>query len=305
MILQIDSVRLNFSEEGLLLLNICLGFIMFGVALQLRPAHFREVVLRPRSLLTGIAAQFLLLPFITFLLTLLWQPQPSLALGMILVAACPGGNISNFMSLLAKGNVALSVGLTAFATVAALLLTPLNFALYGYLNPHTAPLLQAIHLNPLDMLQTVMLLLGVPLVLGMAMSRFFPAITARITQPVKWLSMLFFVAFVVVAFLQNSDYFQQYIYLVFLLVLVHNALAYFTGYLAGVAMQVPEADRRTITIETGIQNSGLGLVLIFNFFDGMGGMAFVAAWWGIWHILSGLSLAAWWSYRGVRQKALS
>lgn len=295
LLISIDSVQLSFSKEGLLLLNICLGFIMFGVALQLRVRHFKEVLKRPKALLTGVLSQFILLPIATFLLTLVLQPFPSLALGMILVAACPGGNVSNFISLMAKGNAALSVGLTAIATLLAIAVTPLNFSLFGYLNPHTSPILRSIALNPWHMIQTVVLLLGVPLALGMFVRSRWPRFTGRISTPIRWLSILFFALFVVVAFMQNWQYFLRYIDLVFVLVLLHNALAFLLGYgtarLAG--LTAPQV--RSITIETGIQNSGLALVIIFNFFDGLGGMAIIAAWWGLWHIIAGLSLAALWA----------
>ncbi len=302
---RIDEVQLNFSPDGLLILNICLGFIMFGVALELKLDYFKAVFTRPRALLTGVLSQFILLPFITFLLTLVIAPFPSMALGMILVAACPGGNISNFISLMAKGNVALSVGLTAIATLSAIVVTPLNFSLYGYLHPETQSILKAIHLNPVDMVQTVVLLLGLPMALGIWVANQYPGLTQRISRPIKILSILFFAGFVVIAFAQNFTFFLDYIELVFVLVLLHNATALFTGYLTSRVARLDEAQTRSITIETGIQNSGLALILIFNFFDGMGGMAIIAAWWGIWHILAGLSIASIWSRFPMYQKATS
>lgn len=291
----IDSIQLNFSSEGLLLLNICLGFIMFGVALQLRLHDFKRVIKRPKALITGVVSQFLLLPIATLLLTLVLQPFPSLALGMILVAACPGGNVSNFISFMARGNAALSVGLTAIATLMAIVVTPLNFSLYGYLNPQTAPILRSIALNPWHMIQTVVLLFGVPMLLGMYIRSRWPGFSDRISIPIRWLSILFFGLFVVVAFMQNWHYFVRYIDLVFLLVLLHNAVALLLGYGTAKLAQLDASQVRSITIETGIQNSGLALIIIFNFFDGLGGMAIIAAWWGLWHIIAGLSLAAVWA----------
>jgi BASS family bile acid:Na+ symporter len=129
----LDHIRLNFSPESLHMLNIALAFIMFGVALEIKVEHFRKLVSDPKSAVIGFVSQFVALPFITFLLTLLFKDylSPTMALGMILVAACPGGNISNFISSLARGNVALSVSLTAIATIGAVFLTPLNFAVWG------------------------------------------------------------------------------------------------------------------------------------------------------------------------------
>lgn len=306
----IDDVRLNFSEEGLFALNLTLAFIMFGVALEIKPRHFREVFVEKRAPIVGIISQFVLLPAVTTLLIFLMRGilTPSIAMGMILVACCPGGNISNFISSLAKGNAALSVTLTAIATIGAIVLTPLNFSFWGgvYTNfiSHidSATLLRPLEINPIRMFETVFVLLGIPLVLGMAFNHYFPRTTDRILKPIKALSIAFFVSIVVLAFQKNVDYFLSYIHYIFIIVLIHNALALISGYTFASSLGVGYADRRSITIETGIQNSGLALVLLFNpkIFPmdiQNGGMAFIAAWWGIWHILAGLGIAWFWSRR--------
>lgn len=301
----IDQVHLNFSPESLWLLNICLGFIMFGVALTLEVSDFKRLWKRPKAPFVGVFSQFLLLPFLTFLLIWIIQPLPSIALGMIMVAACPGGNVSNFMSLLAKGNTALSISLTAIATVLAIFLTPFNVAFWGEMYPYTAPLLKEIHLSVWEMGKTVSLLLGLPLVLGMACAKWLPTFTEKITRPIHILSIFIFIAFVVIAFHKNFDFFLEYIHYVILIVLIHNGLALSSGYFLGKMMSLPNPDVRTITIETGIQNSGLGLILIFNFFDGLGGMAMVAAWWGIWHLIAGLTIAFFWSKKTRRNAVIN
>ena len=287
----LDTVRLNFDSSSQLILNICLAFIMFGVALHLKPVHFRILLQSPRKLITGIVAQFLLLPAFTFFLVWLIEPMPSVALGMILVAACPGGNVSNFMSKLAGGNIALSVGLTAFATVMAIFLTPLNFTFYSSLYPPTRALLSEIAIEPGQMIFTVLLILGIPLLAGMWFNHRFEALTLKIMRPISVLSLLTFAAFVIIAFANNYEIFTAFIHRVFGLVLIHNALAFAIGWLAASWMKLPLPDRKSITIETGIQNSGLALVLIFTFFQGLGGMAMIAAWWGIWHLISGVGIA--------------
>lgn len=290
----INLVRLNFSPDSLLFLNISLGFIMFGVALSLKVSHFQALFKAPKPVLVGVFSQFLLLPAVTFGLVWLLAPMPGLALGMILVAACPGGNISNFLSLLVGGNAALSVSLTAIATILAIFMTPFNFAFWGGMVPGAESLLQEIQLDFVDMVQTVALLLGLPLILGMWVSHRFPHFTQKITRPISHLSILIFIGFVVIAFGKNYDFFLRYVSLIFLLVLAHNSIAFLTGYSVARIFGLNQANYRAITVETGIQNSGLGLILIFNFFDGMGGMAIIAAWWGIWHIISGLSLTLFW-----------
>ncbi len=294
----LDEIRLNFSPEGMVFLNITLGFIMFGVALEIKFEQFRNLFKKPKSLFVGILSQFVLLPFFTFLLVLLLNPPPSIGLGMILVACCPGGNISNYISAVSKANVALSVSLTAVGTILAIFLTPLNFSLWGGLYFKASSIIKPIELDIFQMFQTVFILLGIPMIVGMFVSYKFPKLTTKILKPIKIISLIVFVGFIVAAFWANINYFVDYIFLIFIIVLLHNGLAYATGYFSGKTFKLPIKDVYTISIETGIQNSGLGLALIFNpkLFDGLGGMAFIAAWWGIWHMVSGLTLAFWWSH---------
>lgn len=296
----LDAVRLNFSPESLVALNFILAFVMFGVALDMKWADFRGITTAPRAVLIGMASQFLLLPAAAWALTMLLRPQPSIALGIILVACCPGGNISNFLTHFARGNTALSVTMTAFSTVGALFFTPFNTTLWGSLNPDTAAILAEIAIDPVEMLVAVAILLVIPALAGMSVARHFPAFAARAHKPFRILSLAVFVGFVVLALAANWDYFLQHTHRVVTSVLLLNALGFAIGYLAAGAARLGEPDRRAVSIETGIQNSGLGLILVFNFFGGLGGMAIAAAWWGIWHILAGLMLATWWRRRPPR-----
>lgn len=233
------------------------------------------------------------------------QPSVAVALGMLLVAACPGGNVSNFISSLAKANVALSVSMTAFSTLACIILTPLSFAFWGGLYASSSPLLVPITINPWEMVKTVAILLGVPVLLGMLFSWKFPNTTKRIMKFVRIASIFVFMGFVVGAFAANYEHFLNYIQYIFIIVLLHNGLALLGGYNFARIFKLRQNNQRTISIETGIQNSGLALVLIFNpnIFDqslNLGGMAFIAAWWGIWHILSGMTIAWFWNRRPIR-----
>ncbi len=293
----IDDVRLHFAPEYLWLLHLLLAFIMFGVALTLKPEDFRRIALNPKASILGIVSQFFLLPLVTLGLIWLVRPLPSIGLGLFLVAACPGGNMSNFITLLAKGNTALSVSLTAVATLLAIVMTPLNFTFWAGLYPGTAELLKAISVDPLEMVIQVIILLGLPLVAGMLLAIRFPRLAARIMKPIHRVSILIFALFLLVAFLSNWNYFVRYMAYVVILVLVHNGLALFTGYSWAWVWGLPKRDRRTLSIETGIQNTGLGLVLVFGFFSELGGMAVIAGWWGIWDLLAGLLIAYIWSKR--------
>jgi len=297
----IDAVRLNFSPESLMLLNAILSIVMFSIALDLRVSDFKALVRAPKPLVTGLVSQFLVLPALTFAMLSVTNPQPSIALGLILVAACPGGNISNFITHRAGGNAALSVSMTGIATLAAILFTPLNVAFWGSLYAPTRDLLRQTTLDPVSIAITVFFMLILPLILGIALNSRKPELAARIRKPMQSLSMVIFIGFIVLALAANWSFFLGYVAAVAGLVVLHNGLALAGGYLTATLMGLSDYDRRAITIETGIQNSGLGLVLIFAFFGGLGGMAVAAAFWGIWHAISGLALASLWSRSEARR----
>lgn len=291
----VDALRLAFQPGTLVTLNVVLGLVMFGVALDLSVDDFRRVARTPLGAGIGLATQFVLLPAATWVLTMVLDVRPSIALGMILVAACPGGNISNVITHLAGGNTALSIGMTAVSTAAAVVMTPLNITFWGSLNPDTATILRDVHLDPVSLLVTIFTILGVPLVVGMTVAARRPAFAARIRRPMKALSLVFFAAIVLLALHANWDAFLTYVGVVMGVVALHNATALALGYGAARAVGLPGRDARAVSIEVGIQNSGLGLTLIFTFFGGLGGMALVAAWWGVWHIIAGLAVAALWA----------
>jgi BASS family bile acid:Na+ symporter len=296
----IDQIRLNFSPQALIGLNAVIGLMMFGVALELKPIDFKRIFIAPKAPAIGLAAQFFLLPAFTFLLTLVLKPTPSMALGMILIAACPGGNLSNIMTYLAKGNAAVSVSMTAVSTAAAIIMTPFNLAFWGSLNPNTVPILREVSLNPMDVFSTIVLILGIPLAAGMIVSHIFPRLVQKIRKFFKIFSFIVFIGFVGAALAANWQIFLRVIGLVVFVVFIHNALALSLGYWSARLFKLEERDSRAVSIEVGIQNSALGLILIFNFFEGLGGMAIVAAWWGIWHIMAGLSVATYWSRRRMK-----
>ncbi|GAA0780937.1 bile acid:sodium symporter family protein [Roseibium denhamense] len=289
--IDIDAAVLNFAPGAFWLLNAVLAIVMFSVALDIQPANFRAGLRAPKAFVTGLLSQFLVLPALTFLLVLVVQPRGSVALGLILVAACPGGNISNFITHRAGGNAALAISLTAFTTIGAILLTPLNIAFWGSLYPPARDLLTTIYIDPVQVTLTVSLMLIVPLAAGMAVSHRLPAVSDKLRRPMQQLSMAIYLGFIVVALYANWDFLLAFGPAIIPLVVVHNAIALSGGYLTATLAGLAPYDRRAISIETGIQNSGLGLALIFSFFHGLGGMAIVAAFWGVWHAISGLTIA--------------
>lgn len=297
----LDAIDVTLNAGGMDIINIVLAFVMYSVALGIKPGTFKEVFTKPKSVILGFVCQMILLPLFTFLLALALGGNISwsMALGMILVAACPGGNISNFISSVSKANVELSVSLTAVSTLFAVITTPFNFWLYGNAYLHFANIHREVPqlVIPLwDVFKTIVILLGIPLVLGILTRRYFPKIVSKVKGPLKVLNIVFFLALIIISFMGNLNAFLKCINYIFIVVLLHNLLALMVGFTTGTIFKVPVKDRRTLTVETGIQNSGLGLVLLLGtpIFDGLpphGGMLVITAWWGIWHIVSGLTAA--------------
>ena len=291
---EIDLVKINFNPDQLFLLNICLAFLMFGIALDIKLEDFGRLLSKPKVALIGLFSEYIILPIITIVLIFVFQPPPSLVLGMLLLAVCPGGTTSNFMVHLAGANAALSVLLTSLTTLGAMVITPMYFTFLTGLIPSVSDMETVIAVSPFEMMKTIFQLLIVPVAIGMLLNARFPVLIQKIEQPIKILSLLIFFSFVFFAIYGNYEYLKSYLHVVFFIVLAHNGLALLFGYLFPKWMGVEEQDARAISIETGIQNSGLALIIVFNFFDGLGGMAIIVAWWGVWHLISGFLLAMFW-----------
>lgn len=295
----IDQVRLNFNPQAQLGLNLVLALVMFGIALDLKMADFKAALRTPKALAIGLVSHHLLFPAFTFVLVLLVRPAPSIGLGMLLVASCPAGHISNFFTHRAHGNTELSVSISTLSMLMAIVMTPLNVSFWASREPQMNALLRSFSLDPAHMLLDVAMLLGIPLAAGMLISHRWPVFASKVHGPMRAFSLLVLIGFVLGALVLNWAIFREYGRFVVVVVLVHNALALAGGYGVARLAGLPERDRRAVAFETGIQNSGLGLVLVFNFFDGLGGMAIVTAWWGIWHIVAGMSLSTFWMKRAV------
>lgn len=269
---------------------------MFGVALDIKLSDFKEIfAARPKAIAVGLLSQLLLLPVFTLLLALVVSPPTSVALGMVLVAACPGGNVSNYMVHMAKANAALSVSMTTIVTVLAVLVTPLSFTFFASFVPDSSGLLRHIKVNSVEMILTIFQIILIPLLIGLYLNHKYPSFTIKIKKIVSTLSLLVFMGFVIGAIASNYENIINYVWKIFLIVFIHNAIGLMLGFYFARLMGLPRYDAKAISIETGIQNTGLGLLLIFQFFEGIGGMALIAAWYGIWHLLTGMFLATIWS----------
>jgi BASS family bile acid:Na+ symporter len=313
----LDTLSINFNRTGNWLLLLFMAVVMYGVALGLKPQFFRGVFNRPRSLFIGLVCQWVILPLVTFLMCVLLRSivPPLVAMGLILVASCPGGAVSNFMTSYSKGNAELSVLMSTISTLAAPIFTPINYAIWGglyvkYMDSRAGEVLRTLQVPPMQIALTVILIIGVPVLLGLITVKFAPNASARLKEIMRLVSIVVFVGVAAMMFSQNIILFKEYIGYIFIIVLIHNLLGFGIGYSAATIGKTPVKDRRAVTLEVGIQNSGLGLLLLFN--TGIfppevakGGMVFVTAWWGVWHIVSGLILGTVFRFTGFDTGELS
>lgn len=292
--MNVDHMVLHFDEGQLRMLNYCLGFMMFGVALELKVNDFLRVFRSPGATLIGLTSQLILLPLFTFLLVVIWDAPDSIKLGLLMVAACPGGNVSNYLVHRSGGNTALSITLTSVVTLASVVLTPFMYYIYTTYF-FELDIARDLSVDPGKMIWILVQLILIPLVVGMTLNYYFPDFVRKIKRVIKSLSIILLLTIIVFALFKNVTNLKDYLSLVFWLVLIHNGVSYVIGYRFSKAMGQSEENARAVCFETGIQNAGLGLILIFNFFDGLGGMALVAGWWGVWDLVSGFLLSEYWS----------
>jgi len=276
------------------LLMAVLATMVYTVSLQLRTQDFRYVARHPLAVGIGLLAQFALLPGATLILTLILDLPPATEAAMMLVAACPGGALSNVITAFGRGNLALSLSISAVSSLFALLLTPLNFALMISLNPDTAAWSREIALDPRDLLLSLGLLLALPMSAAMATTQRAPALAQRIRKPLARLAGIALGLFIAGAVAAQWKLFVVELGRTLPLVVLHNGLGLALGWIASRAARLAAADRRAVVIEGGMQNSGLALGVIAAQFNSDLAMVAVAGLWGVWHIVSGGALALAW-----------
>jgi BASS family bile acid:Na+ symporter len=294
-----DTLQLHFDPNQMVVLNLAMAFLMFSVALDVRFSDFKQVANFPKSIAVGLLAQFLVFPLLTLGIIAVFQPPVSVSMGMVLVAMCPSGNMTNFLVHFAKANVPLSVTLNAIIILSATFVTPAGFLFWSKFIPESEAIRQSFELSFLDMALIIVELIVIPLLLGIWLNQNRPKMVARIRPWAQRLSLIIFFAILFLALLGNRQNIVDYLGMIFLLVAVHNAVALGNGFVLGTLFKLPKIDRRTLAFEGGIHNTAMGLLLIFKFFGGLGGMALIAAWWGIWDLVTGMCLAWWWRRSAV------
>lgn len=281
-------------------LGAVLFLMVLSVALELRLDDFRRVARSPRAVVCGLIPQFVLLPVATWLATLALELPPNVEAAMILVASCPGGSLSNVVTHFGRGNTALSVSISAVASMLALVLTPFNFAWMIAANPATAGWLRQLAIDPSDIWRSLALLLALPMAVGLVLAHRAPALAARLQKPLANFSLVALGLFIVAGLVAQRQLLTLGLLPTLGLVIAHNALGLLLGYLCALAFRLTVPDRRAVVIEGGMQNSGLALGIIAVQFASDLGMVVVASLWGIWHIVSGMGCALYWRRQDAR-----
>jgi len=271
-------------------LGLSLAFTMLSVALGLKPSDFAFVRSHPRTVLIGSLVQLLALPVLTLGLIYLMQPCPGIALGMLIVASCPGGNISNLLTRIARGDAAYSVSLTLVSSVFSGLLLPIAILFWTGLYEPTASLLDEIELDRIAFLITTSLTLVVPLTIGLLVAHFKPKLAANLHRRFLPFAIAILVVLIVTGIVTNLDLLAAFGLTIVPIVILHNAAAFMLGGISG-KLLLDAGKARALTFEVGIQNTGLGLLIVLAQLGGVGSAAVIVGTWSIWHILAGFMLA--------------
>lgn len=262
--------------------NTLLGIVMFGMGLTLRPGDFKVVFSRPKDVVLGCIAQFTIMPLLAFLLTRLFRLSPELAIGVILVGTCPGGTSSNVMTYLSKGDVPLSVGMTAVSTVLAPFLTPLLTYVYAGAK---------VDVNMASMFLSIIKVVIVPIAAGFIINHFFSRFTQNVVEILPLISTTAIVAIVAAVVSANSSKIMTSGLLIVGVVILHNVLGYFLGFSIGKLLKLDSSKCRAISIEVGMQNSGLATSLAATHFAQYPLATIPGAVFSVWHNISGAVLA--------------
>jgi BASS family bile acid:Na+ symporter len=278
-------------------LTLVLFLLVYAISLDLRAADLRYVTRRPVAVGTGLLVQFVLLPVATWLATIALPLPPATEAAMMLVAACPGGALSNVITWYGRGNLALSLAVSAAANLLALLLTPLNFAWMIAANPETAEWARAIALDPRGLWINLLVVLALPMSAALLTTRFAPAVALRIRRPLGRIAIAALGAFIVAALAAQWSTFVRELGQTLWLVIAHNATGLLLGILAARTARLSVGDARAVIVESGMQNAALALAIIATRFDSNLEMVAVAGLWSVWHIVSGGALATVWRRR--------
>ena len=261
-------------------ISIMLGIVMFGMGLTLRAKDFSEVFTRPWDVLLGVLGQFIIMPLLAYGLCIVLSLPDEIAVGVILVGCCPGGTASNVMTFLGKGDVPLSVTITSCTTVLAPIVTPALIYLFAH---------QWVEVDPWSMFMSIVQIVILPIVAGVVVNSLFGKVVRQAVSILPLVSVVAIVAIVCAVVAVSQKQIAETGLLIFAVVVLHNCLGLFLGYLLGKIFKMNLAKRKALSIEIGMQNSGLGVALAMNYFSPLS--AVPSAIFSVWHNISGPILA--------------
>ena len=263
-------------------INYLLMIVMFGMGLTIKPEDFVLVFTHPKDILIGCLAQFTIMPLLAFLLGKAFGLEAGLLAGVILVGTCPGGTSSNVITYLSEGDVALSVGMTSVNTLLAPLLTPVITYLF---------LRTTVSVDVLAMFISIIKVVIVPIALGFVINHFFGKYTAKVKEALPLVSVLAITMIVAAVVSHNSEQILTTGAIIFLVVILHNLLGYGCGLLLGQALKLPLSKKKALSVEIGMQNSGLATSLAATAFPDFAMATVPGAIFSVWHNISGALLA--------------
>lgn len=292
LVLATAMIALAFPNAFLLLrptlINYLLGVVMFGMGLTLNLHDFRIVFSRPKDVIIGCLAQFTIMPLLAWALAWVFRLDEALALGVVLVGCCPGGTASNVITYLAKGDLALSVGMTGVSTLLAPLLTPLlTWALAG----------KSIHVDVASMILSILWVVILPIIVGLLVKWLWPKFTEEATDYLPAFSTIAIALIVAIVISANADKLLAGGLIIVLVVVLHNICGLGLGYLIGLLLGLASQKKRAISIEVGMQNSGLASSLAATHFAAYPLATIPGAIFSVWHNLSGAAVAYLYSRR--------
>lgn len=267
-------------------ITILLGIVMFGMGLTLKPVDFKLILSNPFSVIIGVASQFIIMPLAAFIIAYLLKLPPELAAGLVLLGSVPGGTASNVMVYLARGNLPLSITMTSFSTLLAPVVTPLLLLLLAG---------QWLPVSPVAMFMSIIQVIIIPILLGLIVSRIMPTIVDKGIKIVPLISVTAIIIIVSAVVAGNVENIANAGLIVFLAVVLHNGAGLLIGYFIAKLMGLSESQRRAISLEVGMQNSGLGVALATAHFGPLA--ALPSALGAVWHNITGPIIATFWSKR--------
>lgn len=294
---ELDDVDLAAGGTATLVLKVLIAVFLFGIALDTRPADLIAAARRPVILAVALITQFVVIPGLSVVLIPLFDLPISVALGLLLVACCPAGNLSNVLAYRARADVALSVTLTTVSNAAAAVVTPVALLVWGSLLPGTGSLLDSVDLTRAGVLLEVVLLIAVPFAAGMAVAARWPDFARRARRYVEPLTLGLLLVVLVGGVSANISTIISFAGVIGAAVVAQNVMALTIGRLTATVCRLDLPAARAMTLEMGVRNTGLGLVLALSLFESAAGVAVTVALWGLWDVATGFTLATIWRRR--------